>query len=336
MVVTSEVPQGSVLGPLLFIMFINDIGNNLESDFLLYADDLKLFGTNPDSIAKDLVTISSWCDNWQMTVAPNKCECIRFSHMKKYAKLRPPALSIDGIRQGTTALIVLRIAKDIYVLNCGCSLALAVTRENAVQLNFNLHNKDNESEKQRIQYLGVDPNHVLNPTRAVGDLQRTHLYEECKDFSHAKGPPVISTPDVQHFKINDSWQHLILLSDGVIQNLKEVEVDDIPTEVFVRLSKDHTLTSTAQALADAFARKHLDAFITMRDDKNCCISSHREEMTVIVVKLSEEFYEKFDPTGSSLESTNATNDISYIKPYVDSTNFNSGKNYEKMKQIASK
>uniref|UniRef100_A0A8R1HPT1 Reverse transcriptase domain-containing protein n=1 Tax=Caenorhabditis japonica TaxID=281687 RepID=A0A8R1HPT1_CAEJA len=97
MVVSSGVSQGSVLRPLLFIMFINDIGNNLESDFLLYADDLKLFGTNPDSIAKDLDTISSWCDNWQMTVAPNKCECIRFSHIKKYAKLRSPALSIDGV-----------------------------------------------------------------------------------------------------------------------------------------------------------------------------------------------------------------------------------------------
>uniref|UniRef100_A0A8R1IKF3 Reverse transcriptase domain-containing protein n=1 Tax=Caenorhabditis japonica TaxID=281687 RepID=A0A8R1IKF3_CAEJA len=92
-------------------MFINDIGNNLESDFLLYADDLKLFGTNPDSIAKDLVTISSWCDNWQMTVAPNKCECIRFSHMKKYAKLRPPALSIDGVCIPSTCLI-----RDLGVL----------------------------------------------------------------------------------------------------------------------------------------------------------------------------------------------------------------------------
>ena len=42
--VLSGVPQGSVLGPLLFVIYINDIVHNLTNESLLYADDMKLFG----------------------------------------------------------------------------------------------------------------------------------------------------------------------------------------------------------------------------------------------------------------------------------------------------
>lgn len=243
------------------------------------------------------------------------------------------------IRQGTTALVMLIINQDLYVLNCGSGLAIAMANENPIQLNTSLHDKDNLEENQRIKALGIDPETVLNPTRAIGDLQRTHLFEETEAFKSAKGPPVISTPDVQYFRIDPSWRHIVLLSDGVVQNLKEVEVENIPTEVSVRLIEDHTLTSTAQALADSFARKHLDAFITMNDDKNCFISNHREEMTVIYVKLPEvaaqpEFYETVDSAFSTMESTNATMfEPPSRVPYVDAVGFKSGPNYNHMKRL---
>lgn len=52
--VKTGVPQGSHLGPILFNIFINDIGVNFSSEYLLYADDLKIYRritSNPDSQA---------------------------------------------------------------------------------------------------------------------------------------------------------------------------------------------------------------------------------------------------------------------------------------------
>ena len=74
--VGSGVPQGSVLGPVLFILFVNDIstsiGNNSQTK--LFADDLKLYNhvsNDQDllSISQSLKSISVWADAWQLPIA---------------------------------------------------------------------------------------------------------------------------------------------------------------------------------------------------------------------------------------------------------------------------
>ena len=68
---TSGVPQGTVLGPLLFLIYINDIIENITSKLKLFADDCLLYRTitsEQDTMAlqKDLDTLVQWASKWQM------------------------------------------------------------------------------------------------------------------------------------------------------------------------------------------------------------------------------------------------------------------------------
>jgi hypothetical protein len=52
--VTSGIPQGSVLGPLLFILFINDLPDGIKSDVCLFSDDTKIFRNITDEEDKEI------------------------------------------------------------------------------------------------------------------------------------------------------------------------------------------------------------------------------------------------------------------------------------------
>jgi len=85
--VSSGVPQGTVLGPLLFLVYINDIVNGLSSNACLFADDCVIYRkiTSPadcEIIQQDLKTLEEWEQRWQMSFKPDKCSVIRFTNKK--------------------------------------------------------------------------------------------------------------------------------------------------------------------------------------------------------------------------------------------------------------
>ena len=86
--VSAGVPQGSVLGPLLFLIYINDIGDKLLSLTRLFADDTSLGYSSRNKedietvINHDLKELSTWSDNWLMSFNPEKTEIMVFSNVE--------------------------------------------------------------------------------------------------------------------------------------------------------------------------------------------------------------------------------------------------------------
>ena len=80
--VTSGVPQGSVLGPILFLVYINDLPDELSSQVRLFADDTAVYltiGGAEDGmlLQNDLDRLSVWEDRWDMEFNPSKCQVVR-------------------------------------------------------------------------------------------------------------------------------------------------------------------------------------------------------------------------------------------------------------------
>ena len=72
--VTSGVPQESLLCPLLFTIYVNDLPTRVKlHDAFGYADDFKLVSTQPADIRTDLEAIERWCDVNKMKLNENKC-----------------------------------------------------------------------------------------------------------------------------------------------------------------------------------------------------------------------------------------------------------------------
>ena len=91
------VPQRSILGPLLFLIYINDLPNELKSNTKLFADDTSLFTIVKDEnesanvLNNDLLLISKWTFNWKMlfNADPNKpAQEVLFSKKKKQKVIR--------------------------------------------------------------------------------------------------------------------------------------------------------------------------------------------------------------------------------------------------------
>ena len=85
--VTSGVPRGSVLGPLLFLAYVNDIWGNVESTIRLFAVDYVIYrkiinNTDTEKLQKDLDRLGEWAVENAMKINPSKSKAIRFTRSR--------------------------------------------------------------------------------------------------------------------------------------------------------------------------------------------------------------------------------------------------------------
>ena len=130
--VKSGVPQGSVLGPLLFIIFTSDMWSNIESNMVAYADDTTLFASIPsphhrrsvaDILCRDVWRILSWCSLWGMQLNPSKSKSLIVSRSRTLFPAHPDI-----------------IIGDVAIPNCSFVKLLGVTLD--PKLTFERHLRD--------------------------------------------------------------------------------------------------------------------------------------------------------------------------------------------------
>ena len=146
--------QGSILGPLLFLLYINDIVEDINSSISLFADDTSLYIIVDDPIQAaeqlnlDLAKIHRWADKWLVTFNSWKLESIPLS--RKYNKpYHPPVL------MNQTQIAEVNSHKHLGVIfsnNCTCHEHLELVKSKAWQrinimrkLKFQLHRKSHQT-----------------------------------------------------------------------------------------------------------------------------------------------------------------------------------------------
>ena len=101
--VKAGVPQGSILGPLLFLIYINDLSKNLKSTVKLFADDTSIFhvakdpNTSAEILNHDFTGISEWAYRWKMSFNPElskQAQEVLFSN--KVTKTNHPNIIFNG------------------------------------------------------------------------------------------------------------------------------------------------------------------------------------------------------------------------------------------------
>ena len=83
--VTSSIPQGSILAPILFVIYISDLPNQVESKVRIFADDTKLFTQSYEQRAREILQtdfdkLHQWSMAWLLKFYPEKCCTLKLCH----------------------------------------------------------------------------------------------------------------------------------------------------------------------------------------------------------------------------------------------------------------
>lgn len=169
--VVSGVPQGTVLGPLLFLVYINDLPNNIRSIVRLFADDCVIYRQilnqfDHDQLQDDLFTLERWQKDWQLHFNIKKCFVMRITHKHK------PDLTKYTLG-----------GSDLDETKCHAYLGVDIT--NTLSWNNHIHRITSSANKQ----LGFIRRNLYSCTKELKQTAYTSLVRPLVEYSSSVWDP---------------------------------------------------------------------------------------------------------------------------------------------------
>jgi len=234
--VRSGIPQGSVLGPTLFLIYINDLPEVVTNMVKLFADDTKLYrtiSTPADTVGlqDDLNNLHKWSEDWQLSFNAAKCKCVHFGKDNPKHQYSMDGTPIENVRK----------EKDLGVivdeeLNFSEHIATKVKKANQavgmIKNTFTYLDKEiflplyKSFVRPHVEYASV----VWSPTYkkdiiSVEHVQRraTRLVPECKNMCYEERLRFLGLPTLCYRRQRaDMIQLFKILHDYESVNLNNI------------------------------------------------------------------------------------------------------------------
>jgi hypothetical protein len=196
--VLSGIPQGSILGPILFTVFINDLPDALKCTCKIFADDTKLYGNAKDNeeLQHDITKLEQWCETWNLYFNVSKCGVL---HIGKTNPKHDYEMIVNGMSQSINKVDE---EKDLGV-TFDCQLSFdphihrVVSKANQIlgmiKRSFTFLDKDTFLKlykafvRPHIEYANVIWNPYLKrQSTKIESVQRraTKILNECKSMTY--------------------------------------------------------------------------------------------------------------------------------------------------------
>jgi len=197
--VISGVPQGSVLGPILFNVYVNDIDDNLRSKILKFADDVKLYGSvgskwESNNIREDLIVLSKWSQEWQMLFNIEKCKVMHMGAKNKCEKYTLINRDLSMVKEerdlGVIVNDTFKVAKQCLVASKKGNQVLGMISRSFVYRNKIIIKKLYKSlVRPHLEYcIQAWRPHLIKDIEILEKVQRraSRMVIECKGMEYEK------------------------------------------------------------------------------------------------------------------------------------------------------
>lgn len=269
--VVSGIPQGSVLGPILFVIFINDMPDAVESLCLLFADDAKIFRTintrlDINNLQDDINKLHAWSEKWQLPFNVVKCKCLHIGSKNTKHKYKINGHKLDHVDEEKDLGVLMDEKFDFHR-----QTAAAIKKANRVlgivKRTFSIIDKKTlpllfkSLVRQILEYGNIIWGPFYKGDKlAVERVQRraTKLITSIKDFSYEERLRILQMPSLSYRRDRGDMIQLHKIVNDQVNVEKDLFIKEIKSTTRGHSKKLRKGKATKLARINTFSNRIID------------------------------------------------------------------------------